>query len=60
MSVASKSCVENGRPLSLDEYERYGRQMIQSGWGLPGEDADLVLARSLILSQVSCDSGTLG
>lgn len=25
------------RPLSLDEYERYGRQMIMPGWGLPGE-----------------------
>ncbi|ORX34505.1 hypothetical protein BD324DRAFT_683449 [Kockovaella imperatae] len=25
------------RPLSLDEYKRYGRQMIQSEWGLPGQ-----------------------
>ncbi|RSH83867.1 Urmylation protein [Saitozyma podzolica] len=25
------------RPLSLDEYERYGRQMIMPGWGLPGQ-----------------------
>ena len=23
--------------LSLDEYARYGRQMIQPGWGLEGE-----------------------
>ena len=25
------------RPLSLDEYERYGRQMILPGFGLPGQ-----------------------
>ena len=25
------------RPLELDEYRRYGRQMIQPEWGLPGE-----------------------
>ncbi|KAI9635364.1 putative activating enzyme URM1 [Dioszegia hungarica] len=25
------------RPLKLEEYERYGRQMILPGWGLPGQ-----------------------
>ena len=25
------------RPLSLDEYKRYGRQMIMPNWGLPGQ-----------------------
>jgi len=25
-----------GRPLSLNEYKRYGRQMIMPNWGLPG------------------------
>ena len=25
------------RPLSLDEYKRYGRQMIMPDFGLPGE-----------------------
>ena len=27
----------SARPLSLDEYERYGRQMILPEFGLPGQ-----------------------
>ena len=32
----SGSVASSSRPLSLDEYERYGRQMIMPGFGLPG------------------------
>ncbi|KAK1926505.1 molybdopterin biosynthesis protein MoeB [Papiliotrema laurentii] len=36
--MASSSSTNNElRPLSLDEYKRYGRQMIMPGWGLPGQ-----------------------
>jgi adenylyltransferase/sulfurtransferase len=34
-------------PLRLDEYRRYGRQMILPGIGLPGSSTDLVLQQVL-------------
>ena len=33
----SEGSSSTSRPLSLDEYERYGRQMILPGFGLPGQ-----------------------
>lgn len=33
------STAGGSRPLSLEEYKRYGRQMIMPGWGLEGESA---------------------
>lgn len=33
----SSAIASDQRPLSLDEYKRYGRQMIMPNWGLPGE-----------------------
>jgi molybdopterin/thiamine biosynthesis adenylyltransferase len=33
----SEGSSSGARPLSLDEYERYGRQMILPGFGLPGQ-----------------------
>ena len=33
-------------PLRLDEYKRYGRQMILPGFGLPGARPDFRAARS--------------
>jgi adenylyltransferase/sulfurtransferase len=33
----ASSSRQQDRPLSLDEYERYGRQMILPGFGLPGQ-----------------------
>lgn len=38
-SASSSSLISGttSRPLSLDEYERYGRQMILPGFGLPSQ-----------------------
>lgn len=37
MSNPDSGAGPSRRPLQLAEYERYGRQMILLGWGLPGE-----------------------
>lgn len=37
VSSASSSSAPVERPLSLEEYKRYGRQMIMPDFGLPGE-----------------------
>lgn len=34
-----RSTAGGSRPLSLEEYKRYGRQMIMPGWGLEGESS---------------------
>lgn len=45
-TASSSSSNGNERPLSLDEYKRYGRQMIMPDFGLPGE-SKLLCPRSL-------------
>jgi adenylyltransferase/sulfurtransferase len=35
--TSQQATSSRSRPLSLDEYERYGRQMILPGFGLPGQ-----------------------
>lgn len=35
--IMASQASSSTRPLSLDEYERYGRQMILPGFGLPGQ-----------------------
>ena len=45
---------EPSRPLSLDEYKRYGRQMIMPEWGLPGELRGV--ASTALTSQASSSS----
>jgi hypothetical protein len=37
LNMNSEGSSSTPRPLSLDEYERYGRQMILPGFGLPGQ-----------------------
>jgi hypothetical protein len=37
ITMNSEGSTSATRPLSLDEYERYGRQMILPGFGLPGQ-----------------------
>ena len=37
ITMNSEGSSSTARPLSLDEYERYGRQMILPGFGLPGQ-----------------------
>ena len=56
LTAASSSAVASdlvsastSRPFSLDEYKRYGRQMIMPGWGLPGEDPNPTYALHLRL-----------
>jgi hypothetical protein len=42
----------SSRPLELEEYERYGRQMILPGWGLPGVSGDRSTAHASLLITV--------
>lgn len=59
--------MQEDRPLSLDEYKRYGRQMIMPNWGLSGmshsrQTNDQRYARyasAVVLSQKLTGSGQL-